>query len=213
MHVTGFYWTIKNTVQIKNTIKKSRFISSVQEIEDEQGTRIFLKTISQQFPDASHHCWAYQYGIGHDVTSQYSDGGEPANSAGPPILQAIKKEEINNVMVIVTRYFGGIKLGISGLIRAYRDSALKGLREAGKIKKIPLRSYIIENVNYPVLGNILQSIESQSGIIENIEYGEKVRIEMFLPDRLQDWVMQMVKNVSKGEASICINEIKWYHKK
>jgi putative IMPACT (imprinted ancient) family translation regulator len=116
-------------------------------------------------------------------------------------------------MVVISRYFGGIKLGISGLIRAYRDTALKGLQAAGKIKKFPLRKYIIENVEYQILGSILQSIESQDGVIDDIQYGEKIKIKVYLPDKLREWITQTVKNITKGEAHIRFGEIRWYRVK
>ncbi|HKK82668.1 MAG TPA: YigZ family protein [Atribacterota bacterium] len=213
MDVISYHQTINNSIQIKNTINKSRFIASVQEIKDECEARIFLKSIAEQFPDATHHCWAYQFGVGEQTVSQYSDGGEPANSAGPPILQAIKRKKITNVMIVISRYFGGIKLGISGLIRAYRDTALKALQAAGKVKKFPLRKYIIEDVEYQTLGSILQSIESQAGRIDDIQYGEKVKIKVYLPDNLQEWITQVVKNSTKGEARIRFGEIHWYRVK
>ena len=210
MDIISHHQTINSSIQIKNTINKSRFIASVQEIKNEYEARVFLKSIVEQFPDASHHCWAYQFGVGDRMIFQYSDGGEPANSAGPPILQAIKREKITNVMVVISRYFGGIKLGISGLIRAYRDTALKALQAAGKVKKFPLRKYIIEDVEYQILGSILQSIESQAGRIDDIQYGEKIKIGVYLPEKLQEWITQVVKNITKGKARIRFGGIRWY---
>ena len=211
MDITGYYQTVNHPVQIKNTINKSRFIASVQEIRNEEESREFLKRIIQQFPDANHHCWAYQYGVGKEEVFQYSDSGEPANAAGPPILQAIKREKITNVAVIVSRYFGGIKLGIGGLTQAYRNTTLAGLRAAGKIRKFPLREFILEGIEYQALGAILQSIESQSGRIDDIHYGEKVKIITCLPDTFQGWIIRMVKNATQGKASIRLGEIRWYH--
>jgi len=211
MDTTSHYQTVSQFIQIKNTISKSRFIASVQEVKNESETRLFLKSIVQQFPDATHHCWAYQFGVGKDEVFQYSDSGEPANSAGPPILQAIKREKVTNVMVIVSRYFGGIKLGISGLIRAYRDIALKGLQAAGKTRKFPLREFFLEDIEYQALGAILQSIESRAGRIEDILYGEKVKIIACFPDTLQEWIIQMVKNATQGKACIRTGELRWYH--
>lgn len=210
MEASSHYQIIKQFIQIKNTVKKSRFIVSIQKINDEREARRFLKSIVRQLPDATHHCWAYRLSIGNEEMFQSSDAGEPANSAGPPILQAIRREKIINVMVIVSRYFGGTKLGISGLIKAYRDTALSGLRVAGKVKKYPLREYIIENIEYHVLGNILQSVESRAGRIDDIDYGEKVKIIAFLPEKSRDWIIQTVKNVTHGKACIRIRGIRWY---
>ncbi|HAJ33528.1 MAG TPA: YigZ family protein [Candidatus Atribacteria bacterium] len=210
MDTTNYHQTVSKNAEIKNTIKKSRFIASIKEIENEEEAKLFLKSITQKFPDATHHCWAYKYGLGKETVLQYSDGGEPANSAGPPILQAIKKEKVTNVMVVVSRYFGGNKLGISGLIQAYRESALQGLQVAGKVKKISLREFIIENIEYQTLGNILQSIESQSGRIEDIIYSKRIKIKAFLPEQYQKWITQVVKSASRGEGKVKLGKLRWY---
>jgi len=188
MDTSDYHQTISKTSETKKTIKKSRFIASIKEIENEEEAKLFLKSITQRYPDATHHCWAYKYGLGEDAVLQYSDGGEPANSAGPPILQAIKKEKITNVMVVVSRYFGG----------------------TGKVKKISLREFIIENIEYQTLGNILQSIESQSGRIDGIIYGERIKINAYLPDKYQKWITQVVKSASRGRGKVKLGKLRWY---
>jgi uncharacterized YigZ family protein len=210
MDITSYYETISNPIETKNTVKKSRFIASIEEIKNEEEARLFLKSIIKQFPDATHHCWAYKYGVGEKAIEQYSDGGEPANSAGPPILQAIKKEKVTNVMVVVSRYFGGIKLGISGLVQAYRLTALRGLRAAGKAKKMPLREFIIENIEYQALGNIMQSIESQAGRIDDIQYREIISIKAYLPEKCKKWIAEIVKNATRGRGKVQPGGIRWY---
>lgn len=210
MDTSDCHQTVSESVEFKNTVKKSHFIVSIKEIEDEREAKLFLKSITQKFPDATHHCWAYKYGAGEGAVLQFSDGGEPANSAGPPILQAIKREKVTNVMVVVSRYFGGIKLGISGLIHAYRDTALQGLQVAGKVKKISLREFIIKNIGYQSLGNILQSIESQSGRIDDIIYGERIKIKAYFPEKYKGWIVQMIKSTTRGEGRIKLGKLRWY---
>jgi len=85
------YTTISHNIQVKNTIKKSRFYASVKELKKEEEIREFLKELKEQFPDASHHCWAYKIGINEQQIRQYSDAGEPANSAGPPICRLLSR--------------------------------------------------------------------------------------------------------------------------
>lgn len=210
MQKPDYYFTIGHFAQVKNTIQKSRFIASIREIGIEHDGRTFLKAMIQQFPDATHHCWAYRLGIGSEELSQYSDAGEPSNSAGLPILQAIRQAGITNVMIVVCRYFGGIKLGISGLIKAYRMTALMALRSAGKIRKYPLREMILTDIDYPVLGTVLQLIETQKGRIGDIQYGEKVKIILYLSDSLQEWMAEVLQNVTQGKALIRIGGIHWY---
>ena len=209
MDVMENFQTIDHYTKLENNIKKSHFIALVQEIESEQEARSLIKSVHQQFPDATHHCWAYRLGSGNDEIVQYSDSGEPPNSAGPPILQAIKQGEVTNVLVVVVRYFGGIKLGISGLIKAYRDTARMGLLQAGKKRKYPLQEFIIDGIEYRSLGPILQSVESKSGKIGNIKYGEKVNLLVLLPKTEQEWIKQLVNNTTQGKASIKTGAIRW----
>ncbi len=204
--------TVSHDVQVKNTVKKSRFYSSVKEMGKEEEIKEFLKELKKQFPDASHHCWAYKIGINEQQTKQYSDAGEPANSAGPPILQAIEHEGLTNVMVTVTRYFGGIKLGIGGLIRAYRESALQGLQSAGRVEKFALREFILHGINYDELGPIIQAIESREGRIANIKYDENITVITYLSESMQEWLNNMAKNASHGRVTIKFGKIKWYKK-
>lgn len=206
------YTTISHNIQVKNTIKKNRFYASVKELKKEEEIREFLKKLKEQFPDASHHCWAYKIGINEQQIRQYSDAGEPANSAGPPILQAIEQEGLTNVMVIITRYFGGIKLGIGGLIRAYRESTLQGLQSAGRVEKYALREFILQGINYRELGPIIQAIESRKSRIANVSYDDKITVIAHLSESKQDWLNDMVKNISHGRVTIKTGQVKWYKK-
>ncbi|HOF03094.1 MAG TPA: YigZ family protein [Atribacterota bacterium] len=201
--------TVVRSAKFENIIKKSRFIALVQGIETEPEVRSFLKEAAQKYPDAAHHCWAYRLDSGKNKISQYSDGGEPANSAGPPILQAIKQEQLTNVIVLVIRYFGGIKLGKSGLIKAYRDTARSGLQQAGKKRSYPWQEFIIEGIEYQSLGTILQSIESKSGKIDDILYGDRVKISALLPEIELEWLQQLINNVTQGKAGLKIGAIRW----
>jgi len=204
--------TIRHNAQAKNTFKKSRFYSSVKELEKKEKIKEFLKELKEQFPDASHYCWACKIGSSEQEVRQYSDAGEPANSAGPPILQAIEQEKLTNAMVIVTRYFGGIKLGIGGLIRAYRESALQGLRSAGRVEKIALREFILQGINYKELGPIIQLIESREGRIDNICYEKNITVVTYLPESMQGWLNNMAKNISQGRVDTKTGQIKWCKK-
>ena len=208
----NYFETIKQKAYAKQVIKKSRFFVSVQEVIKKKEVRDALKEIAHLYPDATHQCWAYCIRLDGEEFVQFSDAGEPANSAGAPILRAIKHKQLTNVLVIVTRYFGGIKLGISGLIDAYYQSALLGLQAAGKVKKYALRTYIIDHIEYSRLGSILQAIESKKGIIVNIQYQQQIQIKTRLPDSSDQWLRSRVNNVSQGESSVRKEELCWYKK-
>lgn len=115
-------------------------------------------------------------------------------------------------MVIITRYFGGIKLGIGGLIRAYRESTLQGLQSAGRVEKYALREFILQGINYRELGPIIQAIESRKSRIANVSYDDKITVIAHLPEAKQGWLNDMVKNISRGRVTIKTGQVKWYKK-
>ncbi len=118
--------------------KRSLFIGRVFRVCDETGAREVIREASRKYPDSSHNCWAYRVGFPQTV-EYYSDAGEPSGTAGKPILGAILRSGLVNVVVIVTRYFGGTKLGVRGLIDAYGKSASMALEAAGKRNRVQSR--------------------------------------------------------------------------
>jgi uncharacterized YigZ family protein len=128
------YLTIKDLAQSKLKIKGSIFIASATSVSSEKEAKEWIKKISKAFFDATHHCFAYKIKVDHSELIKYSDAGEPKGTAGSPILSAIESEKLSNVLVVVTRYFGGTKLGTGGLSRAYRLSAQTVLKDCEKIR-------------------------------------------------------------------------------
>lgn len=112
-------------------IKRSRFIATIQPTADVDEAKALIQAVSKEFHDATHNCYAYRVGLGSDQVFKYSDDGEPSGTAGRPIQDALDKFELIDTCIIVTRYFGGTKLGTGGLSRAYRDAALDVIDKAG----------------------------------------------------------------------------------
>jgi uncharacterized YigZ family protein len=135
-HSPDEYLTIKDLTRSKLKIKGSIFIATALSVGSEEEARNWIKKISQEFFDATHHCFAYKIKTDQSNIVKYSDAGEPRGTAGIPILSAIESEKLFNVLVGVTRYFGGTKLGTGGLSRAYRLSAQAVLKDCEKIKKL-----------------------------------------------------------------------------
>ncbi|MFT4924030.1 MAG: putative YigZ family protein [Phenylobacterium sp.] len=124
------YDTPQQFHQIELVIKKSRFIAWAQRVASREQAMAFLQTAKDQYPDARHHCWAYQIGSPTSpTTAAMSDDGEPSGTAGKPIYNVLTHKDVGDVMVIVIRYFGGIKLGAGGLVRAYSGAAEKVMSE------------------------------------------------------------------------------------
>ena len=132
--------------------KKSRFIAQVFPVETEEEAAVYLGDIKKQYWNARHHCWAYIIGE-EQVQERFSDDGEPGGTAGKPILDVIRSHNLHNVLIVVTRYFGGTLLGTGGLVRAYTQSAQAGLAASTMITKID--GYKIKiKTDYSTLGKI-----------------------------------------------------------
>lgn len=169
------YKTVARSARVKTPVGLCRFISSVQPVRSEEEAREFISRVSREFTDATHNVWAYRIGTGPQAIFRYSDDGEPAQTAGPPTLAAIDHRELTDVVVVSTRYFGGVKLGVGGLIRAYRQCADAGLDEAGCITKIITVAVMIRS-GYDQLGSIMNELESLKGKIERIDYDLDVTV-------------------------------------
>ncbi|WP_439646091.1 IMPACT family protein [Secundilactobacillus silagei] len=115
-------------------LKKSRFICSVQRATTKETADVFIESVRQANPKANHNCFAYMLGE-HDEIQRESDDGEPSGTAGVPILEVLKRMALHDVVAVVTRYFGGTKLGAGGLIRAYSNSTSRAIEQVGLVKK------------------------------------------------------------------------------
>ncbi len=162
-------------------ISKSRFLAHVKICKTEDEVRKQLKEICNIHRQANHNCWAYRIGA-ESVSEYFSDDGEPAGTAGKPILGAIARQDLTNTLVVVTRYFGGIKLGVRGLIEAYGTSASEALRLAGSVHCTVKATYTIV-VPYGMIKTLQRLFASVGAIDEDIswQYGEKVDIVCSLP--------------------------------
>jgi len=129
------YLTIKSRVRTKTKVEGSIFIASAVPIDSEEAAEGWIQEISKEFFGATHNCFAFRIKKAQDERLKFSDAGEPRGTAGAPILSAIQSENLFNVVVVVTRYFGGVKLGTGGLSRAYRESAQSALQRAEKVTR------------------------------------------------------------------------------
>ena len=164
-------------VNYEEKIKRSVFIADLSPCHNEQESRSFINTIISQHKNANHHCRAY---IFSDQTEYSSDDGEPSGTAGKPILNSIKKSSLVNVIVVVTRYFGGIKLGVRGLIDAYGLTAKKALDLAERVIKINTKSLSI-SLNYNETGNITKLLNSSNAINLKWIYEAQVKVSCEIP--------------------------------
>ena len=210
--MTVSYRMLKNYADTCFIEKKSRFISYVQPVYSEEEALQFLNSIRKKHYDASHNCYAYILGESMNI-QRSSDDGEPSGTAGVPILEVIKKENITNSIVIVTRYFGGILLGVGGLIRAYTEGAVRGIKAAGTVRVQPFAVYQLK-MDYGFLSKLQYEIPKKNYIIESIEYLENVTMRVlttlelentFIKDIAQ-WTNGSIIAESLGEQMLKVNE-------
>ncbi|WP_337020026.1 YigZ family protein, partial [Oceanobacillus massiliensis] len=128
------YYTVKREGNGQQIIQKSRFIGYVRRVESEEAAHDFIQEIKKKHHDATHNCSAYIIGE-HDQIQKANDDGEPSGTAGVPILEVLKKQHLKDTAVVVTRYFGGIKLGAGGLIRAYGSTTSHAINETGVVER------------------------------------------------------------------------------
>ena len=185
------------------TEKKSRFIGRIWPVESEEEALAMVQQMNKQYADAAHNCWAY---IIKDGPARFSDNGEPGGTAGNPMMQVLQKEQLNNVLCIVTRYFGGILLGAGGLVRAYTKAAKIAVNAAGKsIKRIWSVLYV--PCPYTYYERVKLEVAAFGGIIRKTEFTSEVELEILVAekqmqpflDRLTDMSAAAIEGMETGK--------------
>lgn len=170
------YYTISQDGQNQIEIKKSKFICHLFRIDNEEQAREYINQIKKEHYKANHNCSAYLLGENFEI-QRSSDDGEPSGTAGVPILEVLKKNELQNTLAIVTRYFGGIKLGAGGLIRAYSTSVSEALDKIGIVEG-KLQQILAITISYPQLGKLQNYLENEQITIQEINYLENVTVKV-----------------------------------
>ena len=174
------YFTINKESEIKYVEKRSVFIGNSKSISTQEEANRFIQSIKQKYNDARHNCYAYKIGS----YEKYSDDGEPQGTAGIPLLSVINKKQLNNCIVIVTRYFGGILLGAPGLVRAYSTTASQVI-DASEIRKVKL--YVRYNIecSYQKYDKISILLNSYDLIPFSINYNENISFRVDVPKEIE----------------------------
>lgn len=180
--------------------KKSRFIAAVKPVASEEEALAFIEAQRKKYWDARHNCYAYVIGRKNEIM-RFSDDGEPGGTAGKPMLDVLLGEEVHDVVVVVTRYFGGTLLGTGGLVRAYSHTTLLGLENSRLVVKEPGSAYEVLT-DYNGIGK-LQYLAAQMGlIIEDTEYTEAVKMKLLVPEDLCTGFVKKVTEATNGKAEI-----------
>lgn len=199
------YKTILNFSKEEIIIKKSRFIGHAMPCPTEEAAKSFLEKIQKQHVQATHNCYAYIIGANAGIM-RYSDDGEPQGTAGMPIINVLQSNQLVNICVVVTRYFGGILLGAGGLTRAYSKSASLAVGSA-KIITMQLCRRIIFDFPYSVWDKVKYNFSQDKRIeIEKEEYGASVLAEIIIKDEDKDEVLLSVQSLINNEPDCIVSD-------
>ena len=190
------------TVCVEQEIKKSKFITTAGHVSDREGAKSFIETVSAKHPDASHNCYAYIAGDpGNSTDIGMGDDGEVSGTAGKPMLSVLQNKNIGEIAVVVSRYYGGVKLGPGGLVRAYTSSLQLALDE------IRLESHIANTLltlefAYQYENSARQVLKKMGIDIKDIKYGDELELKIELPDNKVSAIEEELMSKTHGQARI-----------
>lgn len=198
--------TIKQAHSIENVISKSRFIAYIKPVATENEAKAFIDEIKIKHKDATHNCSAYTVGPEMNI-QKANDDGEPSGTAGIPMLEILKKLEIHNVCVVVTRYFGGIKLGAGGLIRAYSGAVRDAIYDIGRVE---LREAIPVTVtlDYDQTGKFEYELASTTFLLREQFYTDKVSYQIDVVKNEYDTFIDFLNRITSGNYDLKQEDIK-----
>lgn len=196
----NIYRTIYKYGEDEVIINKSRFIGYAMPINSEEEALDFIEKIKSKHRDATHNVYAYVFGENSNI-QRFSDDGEPSGTAGIPALEVIKKEDLRNTVVVVTRYFGGIKLGAGGLIRAYTKGAKIGL-ESGIIVEQVLHQKLKIRIDYNLYGIVENYLITNGFLIDDIVYDDAVNIYTYIKFSDVEIFTKAIIDLSSGDGIV-----------
>ncbi|MFV9510488.1 YigZ family protein [Tepidibacillus sp. LV47] len=194
------YLTTRDYGETSLTIRKSEFIGYVKHVETEEEAIAFIDSIKKKHWDATHNCSAYIIGE-HDQIQKANDDGEPSGTAGKPILEVIKKQQLKDTCIVVTRYFGGILLGAGGLIRAYGQTASEAIKATGVIERV-LHTMIEITIDYTWLGKIENELHHREYRIKDIDYLDKVILHVLVEAGNEENFINWMIDFTNGQAKM-----------
>ena len=188
-------------------IQKSRFIGYAARAETEQQALDFIDSIKSMHRSANHNCSAYMLGE-NDSIQKANDDGEPSGTAGVPILEVLKKKQLKDTVIVVTRYFGGIKLGSGGLIRAYGKAASEALAASGIVER-RLHSLMKVSIDYTWLGKVENEIRQSEYPLQDIAYTDGVSLYVHVPVQKEELFTKWMQELTNGQSAISTTSLEY----
>lgn len=192
------YRTVKGYGQAELIERRSRFIATVNKAQNREEAETFIAEIKKQYKDATHNVWAYVIDSGN---LRCSDDGEPSGTAGLPVLETLKKNEIEKTVTVVTRYFGGVLLGAGGLVRAYSAAANLVIHAAGIALIRPCLQYAV-SLDYKEWGRVKNALEESPAVVENISYSSRVEFSFYIETPLAIELINVLNDLTGGTIEI-----------
>ena len=193
-----------DSISVEQELKRSRFIATIGRAPAKQQADAFIRMVRSTYPDANHHCWAYVAGNPFKTVQMgMSDDGEPQGTAGKPMLSILQHSKIGEIVAVVTRFFGGIKLGTGGLVRAYSSSVQLALQ------KLPLAEYVALTsaritLPYPLEDRLRRLLKKMKIDIIDVNYKDHVVLSIEIPENLSKEMEEQIGNQTMGQAKLLI---------
>jgi len=187
------------TIRIENHVVNSHFIATIGPAQTVEAAKAFIVAVRQEMPDATHHVYAYRVGYGSSVIEGMTDDGEPSGTAGPPVLAVLRGADLGDVVIVVTRYFGGTKLGTGGLVRAYGDAARAALAALPLGRRIDKSTVGIE-IDYPLYERLERLLPEYEAVIDDREFAAGVTLYVTLPTDRLDALTQAILDLTAGRV-------------
>ena len=204
------YRTLRNEGSSEFTEKKSVFIGSGRRVESEEEARAFIDKVRSAYKDARHHVYAYTIGENENI-QRYSDDGEPQGTGGIPVLDVIRKSGLKNSVIVVTRYFGGVLLGASGLTRAYIRGASDAIGACKTVERV-YGNEVKVKIAYELLGKFQHLLREDGIHVEDTAYAEDVEISIYLEEDRTAWLIERLTEAASGRLEVRTGERTLYYK-
>ena len=202
------YLTLARDAEAEIEAKRSRFLCTLRRVEDEAGARAVVEALRRQHWDARHHCSAFRL---HPDVERSSDDGEPAGTAGAPMLEVLRGHSgsgVSDVVAVVTRWFGGTLLGAGGLVRAYGDAVREALAEAGTLRRSLVREHLLD-LDHATAGRVESDLRTRGIAVLEAEHGARVTLRLGVPPEQEGRLAALVAELTSGAAETRVAGERW----
>jgi uncharacterized YigZ family protein len=199
------YLTIARSAEAEIEVKRSRFLCTLERVEDEPAARAVVERLRRQHWDARHHCSAFRI---HPGVERSSDDGEPAGTAGAPMLEVLRGAGVSDVVAVVTRWFGGTLLGAGGLVRAYGDAVRAALEPAGTLRRSLVREHLLE-LGHADAGRVESELRARGIAVLDSAYADRVTLRLGVPPDQEERLAALVAELTAGAAETRVAGERW----